>query len=34
MDRFSLEAEEMAVIESDVRQRQTNKNANGERSRH
>ena len=25
MDRFSLEAEEMAVIESDVRQRQTNK---------
>ena len=25
MDRFSLEAEEMGVIESDVRQRQTNK---------
>ncbi len=25
MDRFSLEAEEMAIIESDVRQRQTNK---------
>ncbi len=25
MDRFSLEAEELAVIDSDVRQRQTNK---------
>ena len=25
MDRFSLEAEEMAVIDADVRQRQTNK---------
>lgn len=33
MDRFSLEAEEMAVIESDVRQRQTNKKTQMERDR-
>ena len=25
MDRFSLETEELAVIDADVRQRQTNK---------